>query len=303
MASPKPIIRRLGLACRAMRLPFLGASLLPFAAGVAQAAGPVRWISVGMAALAVAAVHLAANLVNELADAANGADAQDTARYELFGGSKILQEGRLTVTWYATAAATSGSLAAVFLVALAWHLRSAVPLVWGGLAGAFAWAYSWPPIRLMSRGLGEAAVAVLFGPVTVWAGWTAAGGGRPDGRVSLVGAALGLFTAGVLLANEVPDAAGDGRVGKRTLVVRAGVARGWLLYAAVAVAGYLAVVACLILRPSVAAGLALATAPMSLLAADRLRHAVGDKPMLLLASRLAIATQGLVALTLVCDGL
>lgn len=301
-----PMASAISRACRALRLPFLGASLLPFAAGAAQSGATRGWQPLGWGALAVAATHLAANLVNELADDASGADAQDPVRYVEFGGSKLLQRGELTRRWYLRAAGLLMAAALLALLRLALLLHSPWPLLWGGGAMLLAGAYSAPPARLMARGWGEATTALLFGPATVLAGWSCGTAAPPGAEIHLLAAALGLLTANVLAVNEVPDAAGDARVGKRTLVARLGAARGWLLQALLcgAAAALLATAAwrrrpanvSLLLAALLAVGLGVAMAL-------RLRRHCDDKPALVAASRLAAALHGAVALLIAVDGL
>ncbi len=293
-------------ACRAFRLPFLGASLLPFAAGAARSGAARGWEAICWGALAVAATHLAANLINELADAASGADGQDPVRYVEFGGSKLLQRGELTRRWYRRAVGLMLGIALLALLRLALLLHTAWPLLWGGAAMLLAWAYSAPPARLMAHGWGEAAVALLFGPTTVLAGWCCGTAAPPDAEIHFIAAALGLLTANVLAVNEVPDAVGDARVGKRTLVVRLGAERGWLLQGLLcAAAAALLAAAAWLRRPANVSLIvaALLAAWLGIAMALRLRSRFNDKPALVAASRLAAALQGAVALLIVVDGL
>ena len=95
--------RSLALVARATRLPFVAAGLLPFALGVSWVKG-YPGAAVWLGALAVAAGHIAANLINELADHASGADAVDLTPRVFFGGSKLLQAGTLDRSWYTRAA-------------------------------------------------------------------------------------------------------------------------------------------------------------------------------------------------------
>jgi 1,4-dihydroxy-2-naphthoate octaprenyltransferase len=158
----------------------------------------------------------------------------------------------------------------------------------------------------MARGWGEAVVALLFGPATVLAGWYCGATRLPSAVVCLLGAALGLLTANVLAVNEVPDAAGDARVGKRTLVVRLGAARGWLLQSLLCAAAVALLAAAAWLQRPANFGLvvaALLTAWLGCAMALRLRRHCADKPALVAASRLAAALQGAVALLIVVDGL
>jgi 1,4-dihydroxy-2-naphthoate octaprenyltransferase len=101
---------------------------------------------------------------------------------------------------------------------LAWQSGPGLLLI--GLAGLFlGWAYSAPPLALVSRGLGEAAVA---------AGWLLVVAGSdscsaaPSPSPLVAGLSYALLVAAILFINEFPDRRGDEAAGKRTLVVRLG---------------------------------------------------------------------------------
>ena len=90
-----------------------------------------------------------------------------------------------------------------------------------GLAGlVIGWAYSAPPLALVSRGLGEAAVAAGWLLVVVGSDYV------QRGAFALAplqaGLSYALLVAAILFINEFPDRRGDAAAGKRTLVVRLG---------------------------------------------------------------------------------
>lgn len=287
-----------------MRVPFLGASVLPCLTGAALAPGSVRWPMLLTGAAAVAAAHLAGNVANEMADAESGADSRDLTPYRFFGGSKVLQEGLRDIGWYRRILAGCLVAALAAFVALAALAASPLPLVWGGTALWLSLAYSLRPWQLMSRGLGELLVAMLFGPATVLAGWACRGGSpEPTPTAWLAAVALGLLTAAVLVANEVPDAADDAAVGKRHLVVRMGQGRGWLLYAAANLGAGLALLAAAIIARSVLMVLAAAAVAAAATAVSReLRQHPADKRRLVAASIRGMQAQAGAALLLMLHG-
>lgn len=233
-------------------------------------------------------VHAAANMQNDFADAMNGADAANTGGlYPFTGGSRLVQNGVVTAQdmrhfslALAMAVVPGGLLLAV-------HSGGGLLLV--GLAGlVLAWAYSSPPLALMSRGLGEVAVALAWALVVVGADYVQRGRFFLIPAVAALG--YGLMIGNVLLANAFPDAAADARVGKRTLAVRLGTRRAAWLYLAVAAAAQAwvvgMVVAVVLPVPTLAA---LAAAPLSLTAGVLLWLRAGEPQRLRPALVLGIA--------------
>ena len=90
-----------------------------------------------------------------------------------------------------------------------------------GVAGLLlALAYSAPPLKLMSRGMGELTVALAWFLVVAGADCVQ----RLQFFIIPVSttASLALMVVALLLINGVPNAQADGQVRKRTLVVRLG---------------------------------------------------------------------------------
>jgi 1,4-dihydroxy-2-naphthoate octaprenyltransferase len=79
--------------------------------------------------------------------------------------------------------------------------------------------YTAPPLRLVHRGLGEIAVAVGFGPIMVLGAYYVQAH-RFSGEALYVSVPVAILISLVLYVNEIPDRAGDGAAGKRTLPVR-----------------------------------------------------------------------------------
>jgi 1,4-dihydroxy-2-naphthoate octaprenyltransferase len=182
------------------------------------------------------ALHAAANVLNDAADAQNGGDAINQEAIAPFtGGAGLIQSGQVSLAQ--TRAVAGWLFALVMLGGLALSYWVSRDLLGYGAAGALlAWGYSAPPLALMRRGVGELAVA---------AAWVLMVGGADcvqRGAFSLLPLVLGLsyalLMANVLLVNGLPDAKADAAVGKRTLVVRLGSARVPLLYGLLAVAAH-----------------------------------------------------------------
>lgn len=208
----------------------LAGCLLGFAS--AATAGPLN-LPTALATLLLALMaHAGANVLNDYHDARNGADAANAqGLFPFSGGSRLIQQG-------AVSEVATGRWAALLLLAvmaaglwLAAHSGSALLLI--GAAGLLlGWAYSAPPLALMSRGLGELAVAGAWWLVVVGADYVQRG--ALAALPSWCGLGLGLLITNILLINGFPDAPADARVGKRTLVVRLGPQRSARLYLALA---------------------------------------------------------------------
>ena len=180
--------------------------------------------------------HAGANVLHDYYDALNGSDADNGDRiYPFTGGSRFIQNGVLTTR--ETGRFGYGLMAVVIPAGLWLTAVSAQGLILIGLAGLFAgWAYSAPPLRLMSRGLGEFAITAGWLLVVIGSDYVQ----RRSFSFQPIAAGLGfsLLVANVLYMNQFPDVRADARAGKRTLVVRLGVARARWGYALIALLAY-----------------------------------------------------------------
>lgn len=214
---------RLWLSIRMTRPAFLLLTVVACALGTATAAacgcGFDVGLAVGTTVLAVLA-HAAGNVLNDWYDARNGADAANQdGLYPFTGGSRLIQNGTVSEKDTRDLALAI----AMFLVpaGLLLTARTGIGVLWLGLIGlGLAWAYSAPPLQLMSRGLGEVTVAAAWFLMVVGADYVQ----RRHFFVipASAAASFALLAAALLLINSFPDAAADASVGKRTTVVLAG---------------------------------------------------------------------------------
>jgi 1,4-dihydroxy-2-naphthoate octaprenyltransferase len=211
---------------------FLTASTLPVLVGTSwgyRAAGELDLSALLWAIAAIACVHAAINVLNDVFDDLGGSDRVNVGRiFPYTGGSRFIQNGVLSVramaVWGVLLLLLGGLFGAVLL------LEKGAPVLWFGLAGvALGVLYSAPPVQLSARGLGEVAVGMGFGllPV-VGAAWLQS----PDAALSalLPSVPVACWAMAILLINEVPDQAADAAAGKRTLVVRLGLTKTAALY-------------------------------------------------------------------------
>lgn len=183
--------------------------------------------------------HAGVNVINDYYD--SGTDGLNTERlFPFTGGSRFIQNGVLSLS--ATGRFGYALLLSVIPAGLWLTLNSAPGLMLIGLAGLLVgWAYSAPPLKLMSRGVGELAVAAGFLLIVLGADFV------QRGEFSFIPVAAGLgyalLVANVLYINQFPDCKADGAAGKRTVIVRLGplsarwgyaliavLAHGWLIF-------------------------------------------------------------------------
>lgn len=204
------------------------ACLLGMASADACGHSPRLWTAVATLALALLA-HAAGNVINDVHDAQSGADAGNTSGiFPFTGGTRLIQQGVVSVRQ--TRDLARALLLLVVPGGLALSLWSTPALLWIGAMGLLlAWAYSAPPLQLMSRGLGELTVAAVWSLVVIGADAV------QRGSVFIIpvftAISYGLLISNILLINGVPDAQSDASVGKATLAVRAGPRGAALLYA------------------------------------------------------------------------
>lgn len=195
----------------------LAGCLLGFATAVVGGAafdGERALVTLLLAMLA----HAGINVLNDYCDHLNGTDARNTQRiYPFTGGSRFIQNGVLSprqVLFFAVA------LFAVTIAGGLWLLSVAgAGLFWIGLAGlTIGWAYSAPPLKLNSRGVGELCVAIGILLMVPGADYVQRGMFAP--LPWLAGAPYGLLAANILYINQFPDRAADRASGKLHWVAR-----------------------------------------------------------------------------------
>ena len=205
----------------ATRPAFLSVTLIACLIGIASAwfdhvplvAGPLL-LGLLLALLA----HAGVNVFNDYYDALNGTDAANTERlFPFTGGSRFIQNGvlslRQTLLW-------ALALFALVIAGGLWLIaQSGIGLFWIGLAGLLiGWAYSAPPLKLNSRGLGEVCVTLGFMLLPIGMDYLA----RQTFSLTPLAAGLsfGLLVTNLLYINQFPDRSADLQAGKHHWVAR-----------------------------------------------------------------------------------
>lgn len=285
---------------RAVRLPFISASILPFVFGSFIERSNFSILGFLLGFVAVVATHLSANLINDYADSKSGGDWQDKKFYKFFGGSKLIQENVLSEKFYFRLALFFAMLSALSAAILALLLKSFMAFGLYLIIISLSWSYTHKPLKFSYRRMGEVIVFILCGPAPVMGAYFIQTGIFPDFKSFLLSVPMGMLVTLILFANEVPDYTSDIKVGKFTWVSVVGTKRAYLVYYALlglimasigwAIGlGYLHTIAWLSF---------LAILP-AIKAANILKNHYDDKEKLVESSKLSIGIQTLVGLVLI----
>jgi 1,4-dihydroxy-2-naphthoate polyprenyltransferase len=215
---------RLGLGwltLRATRLPFLSATLIPVAVGIAIAAaqGFFDLFTAIVTVVGAAAVHLGLNVANDVFDAKLGADDANVRPTQFSGGSRVIQYGLVSLRGMSIISAVMYAIAiASGLILLAVSFSPALLAI--GIAGIIlSIGYTAPPLKLVYRGWGEVTTALGFGPLMLVGAYVVQSGGTISIEAVAASVPIAILVALILYVNEIPDREGDARAGKRTLPV------------------------------------------------------------------------------------
>jgi 1,4-dihydroxy-2-naphthoate octaprenyltransferase len=212
---------------------FLGGGFVLYALGATVAAWSghaIDWRRYALGQGAVTAFQLMTHYANDYFDLE--ADRANATPTRWSGGSRVLAGGALPPRVALIAALAFAALG----TAVGTQLLDAAPTLAAILV--FAWCYSAPPLRLCARGLGELDTALVVTGLVPWLAFSLQGGGRTAVLVAAL-VPLVLLQVAMLLAIELPDAAGDAATGKRTIVVRFGARTAVRIYMALTAVAYL----------------------------------------------------------------
>jgi 1,4-dihydroxy-2-naphthoate octaprenyltransferase len=222
----------------ATRPAFLTASLMACLLGLSVAWRETFAFTISFALVTVLfglLAHAGINVLNDYYDALNGTDAINVERiFPFTGGSRFIQNGVLTLI--ETRNFGFALLLGVVAAGLWLMVCSDANLFFIGLAGLFiGWAYSAPPFKLVSRGLGELCVTAGILLITVGADFVQ----RKSFSEAPVIAGLpyALLATNLLFVNQFPDRTADMAVGKMHWVARLPVRQacwGYVLFMALA---------------------------------------------------------------------
>jgi 1,4-dihydroxy-2-naphthoate octaprenyltransferase len=205
---------------RLSRLQFLTGGILgvAFGAAIARHQGFVlSWQTLLLVQVAVTAFQLMTHYTNDYFD--RDADVL-AARTPFSGGSGVLANNELAPA-VAIAAATICMCAGASIVAVLAVQHKPAAATIGVLIALLAYSYSSPPLRLLARGLGELATALVVGVLVPLFSYAAfAQYIDAVAFYSTIPAGLAMFV--MMICVEIPDIAADAAGGKRNLLVRFG---------------------------------------------------------------------------------
>ena len=211
----------LSIYLSATRPPFILATIVPILLGVAYAnyqGFDIHWLSFVLTLLAGIFLHAGVNVLNDYYDALNGTDDANEERiFPFTGGSRFIQNEILSR--HQTRNYGIALIAIVILIGLILVANTGLSLLFLGAFGILiGWAYSAPPLRLNSIGLGELTVLVGFTllPLGAWLTQT----GSITVNVLLIAIPLGLLTSNLLYINQYPDRKADISANKMHWVAR-----------------------------------------------------------------------------------
>lgn len=220
---------------------FLGGGVLLYALGavIAASAGhALDWQRYALGQAAVTAFQWMTNYANEYFD--YDADVANATPTAFSGGSRVLATGELPRKVALIAALVFFAIGAGISILVVREDGNALSILIA--IAVLAWAYSAPPIRLCARGLGEIDTALVVTGLVPFLAFTLQ---APDltglATLLLAIAPLMLLQVAMLIAIELPDAAGDEATGKRTIVVRIGRDRAAQLYVVITTLAYVAI--------------------------------------------------------------
>jgi 1,4-dihydroxy-2-naphthoate octaprenyltransferase len=254
-------VRGLRAFLQLARLPFLFGGFAGFALGAAVArfdGSVLDWRAYVWGQVMVTSFHAMVHFANDYFDQATDAL---TTRTAWSGGSGVLSRGELHPRVALIASLACMASGTVATLHAAWRGNVLLAVIGIGIA-VLAWCYSAPPARLLARGLGEldtVAVVALLVPFAGYATFAHALG--MHALVAALPGACAMFA--MMLSVEIPDAFADAATGKRTLVVRWGVANAGIAARTFSTGAVLVVLLCGgVFAPPVAAYLAVLPAAL-----------------------------------------
>jgi 1,4-dihydroxy-2-naphthoate octaprenyltransferase len=229
----------------ASRPKFLTASISPVLVGSSLGfamAGTFNWPLFLLALFAMMALHAGANIANDYFDHISGNDWLNKNVTPFSGGRQFIQQNILSPKATLAASLFCLALGASLGLVILYLTRSWFILILGliGLLGGFF--YTAPPVKLGYRGIGEIAIAFLFGILPVYGSYY-----LQTGTINIIplpaACVVGILIFLIIFVNEFPDLPADSAVNKKTIVVRLGIPAGVWIYRIAIISAFVIMVA------------------------------------------------------------
>jgi 1,4-dihydroxy-2-naphthoate octaprenyltransferase len=146
------------------------------------------------------------------------------------GGSQVIAQGALPKKFAKTGSYIALGIAAVLGLLLQFYFRTGVLTLVLGITGIFfGFFYSNPPLRFVSRGVGEILIGFCYGWLPVAVGFYLQTQNF-NSLANWISIPVGLTIFNVILINEFPDYSADKHYSKRNIVVRTGKEKAGIIY-------------------------------------------------------------------------
>jgi len=285
---------------RALRLPFITASALPFIFGSLLAKQSFNLVNFLLGLICVVSTHLSANLLNDYADSQSGADWKDKRFFKFFGGSKLIQEKILSTEFYLSSALICFGVALFSIFLLAFIQKSLFIITLYLCILLLSWSYSAKPLAFSYHRFGEIIIFLLFGQATVMGGYYIQTRIFPTLEGFLLSLPFGLLTTAILFANEIPDFPDDLAAGKFTWVSIAGPKKAYNIYLGLILLAFFVIIEAVFFKLlSPLALVSLIFLLPAFKASAILKKYYANKEQLVVSSKLTIAIQALVSIILI----
>ncbi len=238
---------------------------------LAATSGKIDLMWLALTVIGILALEAAKNASGEVYDYDSGADLavaeEDRSPYS--GGKRVIVDGLMSRTQTIVSGAIF-YLSGITIGLLIFIQREPAILIVGIAGVLLAFFYHAPPVKLSYRGLGEIAVATVYGPL-ICCGTYLVQRNEISAEAIFLSIPLGFLIAAFLVINEFPDRKADLSAHKMNLVVRLGVQKSkWLFFALVATA-YLGIMILPLVGLTINVWLGLIGLPFGFSAARRLK--------------------------------
>ncbi len=215
------------------RIPFLSVVILPYILGSLLAQRLTGRFNLAVFLLGLLGsifIQLSAHYSGEIYDIKEDRLAATLGKNHFSGGSqvlvkKLIPESKVKILVFAVVL-----LSLVIGVILQFYFKTGKWTLLLGISGIFCGLfYSKPPLRWVSRGVGEILIAYSFGFLAVNVGYYIQTS-RFDMLAVLVSLSVACAVTNIILINEYPDYQADKEAGKQNLLVRIGKEKTAFIY-------------------------------------------------------------------------